>query len=149
MSFKVGKLALGRRPMHQKTFLAHLNQLYEMLNFIQSYGSLHHIDACVLNQIVVAAEEVLVNIIHYGYPHQPGNIEIICEEAVEKPGVHILIKDQGVPFNPVEKAFTNKKNETANLKVGGYGIYLYVEMMDQVEYKRDKAENILSLVKYI
>ena len=135
--------------MHQKTFLANLSQLHEMLSFIQSYGQSHHINSYTLNKIVVAAEEALVNIIHYGYPDQIGKIEIICDKTSLKPGIRILIKDQGVPFNPVKKGLSNKKNNSSNLKIGGYGIYLYVEIMDKVEYQRGKEGNILSLIKYM
>ncbi len=135
--------------MHKKTFSASLANLHGMLGFIQAYGQKKSIDTLVLNKIILAAEEALVNIIHYGYPEKNGTIEITCEEPGRKPGIRILIKDQGIPFNPVEKAPSGKDYNPEELKVGGYGIYIFVGIMDRVEYRRRDEGNILSLIKYL
>jgi serine/threonine-protein kinase RsbW len=135
--------------MHKKTFSANLDNLHSMLGFIQAYSQKKNIDPFVLNKIILAAEEALVNIIHYGYPEKNGNIEIVCEEPGCKPGIRILIKDQGVPFNPVEKTPSGKGCDVEDLKLGGYGIYLFVGIMDRVEYRRRDEGNILSLIKYL
>ncbi|WP_068467048.1 ATP-binding protein [Candidatus Protochlamydia phocaeensis] len=146
--------------MHKKTFPASLDHLHSMLNFIQCYGEAKNIQKKLLDKIILAAEEALVNVILYGYPDNNGTIELTCEEPGRKPGIRISIKDQGIPFNPIKKASESKqkglippvlgadKTNKIENRLGGYGIYLFVGIMDRVEYKRLDGGNILSLIKY-
>lgn len=141
--------------MNHKVFPAELDCLYEMLAFIESFAESHQISSSVIDQIILATEEALVNVINYGYPDEKkGTIEITCEETSNPSGIKIIIKDQGIPFNPVENVpstlpppstTTDKPNES----LGGYGIYIFVGLMDHVEYQRVNGGNILSLTKYL
>jgi len=140
--------------MYQKNFPAELEILYTMLEFIQVYGQKHQISPISLDQMILAAEEALVNIISYGYPDgKKGTIEIVCESSSPQPGIKIIIKDQGVPFNPIEKApklapsTSTVQNET-EVSLGGYGIHILIGLMDKVEYQRLDNGNMLILTKY-
>lgn len=145
MSSTAGK----KRFMYKKIFPADLDHLHKMLNFIEMKGKEKKIPPVTLNKIVLAVEEVLVNIIYYGYPDRPGTIEIICEHlSGRQAGMCILIKDQGIPFNPIEKIFNDRSDLPYEIKMGGYGIYLFIGIMDKVEYKRQHEGNVLSLIKY-
>lgn len=142
--------------MYKKKFQADLNVLREMLSFVQDYCKQLGFNSSVCNKIVLAVEEAIVNVIHHGYPNNPGEIEISCDFSQEKPGIKILIKDQGVPFNPVKQAFKIKKHlphfsetYTEKEKVGGYGIYIFVGIMDRIEYQRIEGGNLLALIKYL
>lgn len=142
--------------MQKKTFPAKLEYLHEMLAFIQTYGLNQNIPVSLVDKIVLAAEEALVNIINYGYPDQTpdGTIEMTCQDSEERSGLKIMIKDQGVPFNPVEqvpnlKSLSTKSEDVANRPIGGYGIYIFVGIMDRIEYQRIDSGNILTLTKYL
>jgi anti-sigma regulatory factor (Ser/Thr protein kinase) len=139
----------------QKVFKADLEQLYKMLDYIQDYGVSERIPQSTLNQMILAAEEAIVNIIEYGYPEEnKGEIEINCETLIsEKSGVRIKLRDHGVPFNPIENIsdilpiLPGLKNET-DVSSGGYGIFILRELMDKVEYHRVNEWNVLYLTKY-
>jgi anti-sigma regulatory factor (Ser/Thr protein kinase) len=140
--------------MNQKVFPAEIDFLYEMLEFIKTHGKKNHISTLALEQITLAAEEALVNIISYGYPDEKkGSIDIACEETAPQPGIKIIIKDKGIPFNPIENAPTTPPaphtilNE-AETSLGGYGIYILIGLMDRVEYQRLEDGNMLTLIKY-
>jgi serine/threonine-protein kinase RsbW len=154
--------------MHKKTFPARIDQLHGMLNFIQIYGKNKQIPSLLLDKIILAAEEALVNVINYGYPDENGTIDLSCEETGLKPGLRILIKDYGIPFNPINEALIKKKKPLGKQasqekkseveenqipkedhQIGGYGIYIFVGIMDCVEYKRMDGGNVLSLIKYL
>lgn len=141
--------------MHLKIFPAEIEHLYEMLEFIKNYGQFHHTPSSVLESIILAAEEALVNIISYGYPDKKqGIIEIFCEKTEPQPGIKIIIKDQGIPFDPTENMPTSPPSPSTILKKaeispGGYGIYIISGLMDRIEYQRVEAGNILSLTKYL
>jgi anti-sigma regulatory factor (Ser/Thr protein kinase) len=138
--------------MKNKVFPADIEYLHEMLEFIQTYCREKNFQVDAINKIMLATEEAIVNVIYHGYKHKTGSIEITCEETSNKPGVKIVIKDKGVPFNPMEKADLVKKHHhkpAEDDSVGGYGIFLYVEIMDAVEYQRDQDVNLLYLIKYL
>ena len=140
--------------MYHKIFPAKLDKLYEMLAFIKSYESFQNISPSILDHIILATEEALVNIINYGYPNEKnGTIEITCENPHKHPGIKIIIRDRGVPFNPVENIPSNLPSLSSVISndecLGGYGIHILVGLMDHVEYKRMNGRNILSLTKYL
>jgi serine/threonine-protein kinase RsbW len=140
--------------MHHKVFPAELDHLYQMINFIKEYPCSSVIAPPILDQILLAAEEALVNIINYAYPKEKkGTIEITCEDSIPS-GIKITIKDKGIPFNPIENVPTILPSESHVIEkstdsFGGYGIYIFVELMDSVEYQRLNGGNILTMTKYL
>lgn len=129
-------------------FEASLEKLHAMLNFIKAQASQNGFDQKALQRIELAAEEVLVNIIQYGYPNGNGTIEIDCEKVTDA-GIKIVIKDHGIPFNPLEnKPEFDSDAPLEERKVGGCGIFFITNLMDEVKYDRLEDENVLTLVKY-
>lgn len=132
-----------------KVFVATLDDLYDMLGFIHDFAEAVGFDRDTRSRIELASEEALVNIISYGYPETAGIIEIscICPDQNE---MRIRIKDNGIPFNPLNniEKFEVKEFET-NHTIGGYGTYIMIKMMDDVHYHRTENSNILTLVKYL
>jgi serine/threonine-protein kinase RsbW len=136
--------------MYIHQFPAKLESLYDMLDFIQTSEILQQASKDFLDKIIVAVEEVLVNIISYAYPsQQEGTIEITCEKSFPKNGLKMTIKDQGIPFNPIKYSTPPPIHLLShNSSLGGYGIYLFLGIMDHVEYDRVNHTNILSFIKY-
>ena len=132
-----------------KVFSAELDKLYDMLDFIRMQALDAGFDPCYVNKIELATEEVLVNIISYGYPNgEHGKIEIECSLS-DNFDLEIIIKDKGIPYNPL-KAQTERDSK-ANLderSVGGYGIFFILNLMDEVMYKREENSNVLTLKKF-
>lgn len=142
--------------MHKKVFPASLDYLYDMMAFVQNFAVKQGFDTVIIDKILLATEEALVNVIKHGYSvhEKPGEVEITCEQSNLKPGIKVLIKDQGVPFNPIHKLKDLKqkqkqKNTIEECQLGGYGILIYVGLMDHVEYYRTDEGNFLFLVKYL
>ncbi|MBN2068407.1 MAG: ATP-binding protein [Opitutales bacterium] len=93
-------------------------------------------------------EEVLSNIIHYGFSDQ--QLHWIEIHAVYENGTVMLrISDDGVPFDPTEKAAPDLTQSIEDRPVGGLGIFLVRKLMDQVTYLRENDHNILILEKTI
>ena len=99
-----------------------------------------------LSQLQLAAEEILVNIMNYAYPDQKGDIEITY--SPKQDGVEIEVADQGLPFDPLSlpKPDINAPLEERN--IGGLGIHLVRNTMDEVRYKREGSRNILTFFKH-
>jgi len=98
-----------------------------------------------INEIELALEEALVNIISYAYPDSNaiGNVEICCW-LNDKSLFIIEIKDSGIPFDALKKDDPELSTELSEREVGGLGIYLIKQFMDDVKYRREKGHNILN-----
>ncbi len=102
------------------------------------------VDPSALKQIELASEEALVNVIQYA---QIGQIEIDLK-VFPSSHIEVIIRDQGVPFNPLEKEAL-LSDDIEEREPGGLGIHLMKQCMDEVRYQRDRDTNILVLVKKI
>lgn len=146
MSSTAGKL-------NTKVFPADLTSLHPMLDFIRAFLKVIEMDADLKDKIVLASEEALVNIIKHGYPQwgEGGRVEIGCEKLSVQSGVKIVIRDQGVPFNPIEHIDLPPPTlirDPDDLALGGLGIAIFVSLMDRVEYQQIPGGNQLTLIKY-
>lgn len=130
-----------------KKFPAEIDKLYSMLDYVRSYAKQVGFDSGIVNKIELATEEVLVNIINYGYPDSQGTIEIYCSHS-ENLGIKIVIKDTGIPYNPLKnrKEF-NSRLALEERTIGGYGVFFILNLMDEVNYEREQNYNVLTLIK--
>lgn len=132
--------------MRKAVFTAKLENLEPMLDFIEQGGKELGFDVRKLNQVRLASEEALVNVINYAYPDKCGNIEIAYVK--DDKGFLLEIIDWGTPFNPLLLPEPDIKSPMENRKIGGLGIYMVRSIMDRVDYRRDEDKNVLTLVKY-
>ena len=96
------------------------------------------------NEITTAVEEIFINISEYAYDHGHGNVKISIDTETD---TIITFEDTGKPYNPVEHPNPDLHKSINDRQIGGLGIYLVKNLMDNVEYKRDKNKNILTMVK--
>ncbi len=96
--------------------------------------------------LTLALEEIVTNIISYGYQDDAEHIILI---SIDKNNSNLItqIKDDGVPFNPLEVPSPDLNKELDQMEPGGLGIHLVKNVMDEVSYKREEGLNILTLVK--
>ena len=96
----------------------------------------------------LSCEEIIVNIISYAYP--PGvNGYIWLNVVVEQEMLCIEIHDGGTPFNPINREDPDIMQDLGEREIGGLGIFLVLQMMDDVEYKYEEGKNKLILKKRI
>ena len=103
-------------------------------------------------KIDVAAEEIFVNIAHYAYKDKLpagefGQALITC--TYEDELLTIIFRDQGVPFNPLDRPDPDITLSAEDRSIGGVGIFLTKKYMDKVEYNYENGENVLTLKKMI
>jgi serine/threonine-protein kinase RsbW len=135
--------------MSKRSFYASLENLHDMLDFIKDQAKKNGADLANMNKIELASEEALVNIVRYSYPEQRGLISIVCEDTPsQRDHFRVLIEDQGIPYNPLACLRAPASKTSAEPVVGGYGIFLMLQMVDQVDYERHHNKNELTLTKY-
>ena len=101
-----------------------------------------------LFEIHLSVEEHFSNIISYGYTDNKDHL-ITVTLSHDNKTVVIIIEDDGVPFNPHEAKSPDINRALEEREVGGLGIYLTRECMNEMAYQRKKNKNILTLTKHI
>lgn len=108
------------------------------------------IAACPKNtqlQLRLAVEEVFVNIASYAYDPSIGPAEVRCEVLDDPLRVVIQFLDHGKPFDPLAKEDADTSEEALMERIGGLGILLVKETMDEVSYSYEDGKNILTILK--
>ena len=132
--------------MAKLTFPAELENLQSMLKFIRDGAEKLGFESKTMNKIQMGSEEDLVNIISYAYPDGHGNIEI-THSIEEGKRLVIQIVDWGVAFDPLSRPDPDTEASIEEREIGGLGIFMMRNIMDEVHYKREEDRNILTLVK--
>jgi phosphoserine phosphatase RsbU/P len=125
------------------------NQLSELDRFSQTlseFGQRHGLTSKVRHDLNLAMEEILTNIISYGYTDER-NHEITVRLSAQLGEVSVEIEDDGQPFNPLEAPEPDITKPLEERKIGGLGIHLVRKLMDGVEYKRQGERNLLTIKK--
>ena len=100
-------------------------------------------------QINIAVDEFYSNIANYAYGQKKGFATISLEELVEpKHGVLITFTDEGKPYNPLKKEDPDTTLSAEERGIGGLGIFMAKDLMDEIEYAYRDDKNILMVKKY-
>lgn len=92
--------------------------------------------------ILVAVDEIYSNICMYSHA---ARMECTCQI---KDGVATLrFQDDGEAYNPLAKTDPNVGADLADRDIGGLGIYLVKQQMDEVSYQYQNGKNSLTLIK--
>ena len=103
--------------------------------------------------INLALEEIVTNVMLYAYPGKSGQVLVECNKAVsDQPSAIRLIftvTDSGIPFDPTKKEEVDTTLSAEERPIGGLGIHLVRQIMDEVSYERVEDKNVLTLVKNV
>ena len=99
-----------------------------------------------LFRINLVIEELVLNIIDYGYDDNDHEIELNFKSDANS--VTVDITDEGRAFDPLNDApEPDIDSPLEERHVGGLGVYLARTMMDELTYRRENSRNHLTLVK--
>ena len=101
----------------------------------------------VMMQIEIAVEEIYVNIVHYAYNPEVGKATIRCEVTDDPMQVIIQFLDSGTPFDPLAKADPDITLSAEERGIGGLGIFMVKQSMDEVNYEYVEGKNVLTIRK--
>ncbi len=132
--------------MKKSTFTASKTNLERMIRFVVDGLRENNYDKAFVDKIHLVAEEIILNVIDYAYPDNPGDIEI--EYWIdETDNLTMTISDWGVAFNPLETGDPRIDAPVEDREIGGLGIFLTKQIMNDLEYRRENNKNILTMKK--
>ena len=103
----------------------------------------------VMIQLEIAIEEIFTNISLYAYGDEPGTATVGIETTDDPPTVYITFTDSGVPYDPLKKDDPDITLGADERPIGGLGIFMVKETMDDMKYEYKDGKNILTLKKIL
>ena len=126
-------------------FAANRTNLESMLEFIEQQLHSLPISEQERHKLLIASEEIAVNIINFAYPESSGKIRI--EIAVQPDQFSLTFLDEGHPFNPLAHDEGDLTLPAEMREPGGLGIVMIKQLMEKVVYEYKEGKNKLTLLK--
>ena len=98
-------------------------------------------------QIALAVEEVFVNIASYAYTSEEGLATIRAEITDDPRSAVITFIDSGKPYDPLAKNDPDVTLSAEDREIGGLGIFMVKNLVDDMRYSYQDGKNILSIQK--
>ena len=133
--------------MKELTIEADEKNLEQVLDFVNEQLEAQGCSLKTQMQIDVSVEELFVNIAHYAYNPETGFATIKIEIQKEPSLVSITFVDKGVPYDPVAKPDPDVTLSAEEREIGGLGIFMVKNSMDEMTYEYKDCQNILTIRK--
>jgi sigma-B regulation protein RsbU (phosphoserine phosphatase) len=123
-----------------------MSEISRVIEAFKSFAEKSRISMSITMKLNLVFDDLLNNIVSYAFP-EGGNHEIKIH--AEKSGDRILltVEDDGIPFNPFAQTEADTSLSLEDRKIGGLGIHLIKNIMDEVSYKRRIDHNVVTLIK--
>jgi sigma-B regulation protein RsbU (phosphoserine phosphatase) len=140
-------LRLNRKneaPRHGLTLKAEMEHLSSFRQFAGEVCQLLRLKDQVCDPVKIIVDELCSNIILHGYKDgKRGNIRLIIEK--DKEHLVITVVDQGQAFDPAVLKDPPLGEDIHERRIGGLGVFLVRELVDQMDYERKNDSNRLSV----
>ena len=101
-------------------------------------------------QIDVAIDEIFSNIARYAYTKMLGTATVRVDVEEDPLCVVITFSDHGEPYNPLSNDMPDSIGLPAKMRpIGGLGLFMVNNMMDDISYSYKYGKNILTIRKKI
>ena len=131
-----------------KIVVAREDELDDVLEFTETQVSeLTGITDKVLNQILICVEEIFLNVANYAYDGEEG--DVIIEIEITEEDVQIQFTDSGKKYNPLQAPPPDLGKPLAERDIGGLGLHMVKQLMNQVDYSYMSGKNVLVMKKSV
>ena len=98
-------------------------------------------------QIDLAVEEIFVNIASYAYAPGEGPAALRVEVSDTPRAVTLTFRDHGIPYDPLTREDPDVNAMAKDRQIGGLGVFLTKQIMDEVHYEYKASQNVLTMKK--
>jgi len=130
------------------TIANQVEQLNELAKALETLSAEWHIPMDIMLSMNLVLEELVSNIIFYGYQDKKEH-KIIIHFKFNNKILIMKIEDDAIAFNPLQTAEPDIEGSIENRKIGGLGIHFVRQLTDNITYERIGNKNFLTLSKNI
>ena len=125
-----------------------VGELERVNQFVEEIGDELGLDMEMLMNLNLVIEEMVVNVISYAYPEgTTADIELLAESDGKE--LTFVLSDKGKAFDPTAKESADMNVNPADRDLGGMGIFIVKNIMNEVSYQRLEGKNLLTMKKDI
>ena len=124
----------------------HLSELEHLYQALFQFGKEHDIPQKFMNEMNLALEEIFTNIISHAFSTDAEHT-IIFRLSKDDHQLIAEVEDEGKPFNPLDAPDPDIDLPLEDRPLGGIGILLAKNMVNQIEYTHRDGKNFLRLSK--
>ena len=123
-----------------------VSEITKLNAFVKSATTALNMETGLANQIKLAVEEAVTNIIDYAYQNgTEGNISVTIE--ADESRIRFIITDSGAEFDPTSVSKADTTLSVEERPIGGLGVFLVRNLMDSINYERVDGKNVLRMEK--
>ncbi len=125
-----------------------LSELEPLCQHLKKFGQVSGLSEACITDINICLDELFTNIVSYGFVDDLEHIirfTIILDNNV----LTLIIEDEGIPFNPLEKKDPEIPADLIDVRIGGLGIHIVRKLMDDISYQRQRGKNEFTMKKFI
>ncbi|MBQ6431007.1 MAG: SpoIIE family protein phosphatase [Oscillospiraceae bacterium] len=137
-------LALKEDSPAGKTLHAETRQITpeHVRQFVEAILTQHNTARSCAAKIYVAVDEIIANILQYSGAK---TLDVSCLANTES--ITISFSDDGSPYNPLEREDPDVTLTAEERSIGGLGIFMVKNIMDDVDYAYRDGRNVLTIKK--
>ena len=127
---------------------SNLSELNTLCRHLDECGNMMGLPQRCRSELNLGLDELFTNIISYGFDDKSEHQIKFTLSKVGKTLV-VEVEDDGIPFNPLDAAGPGIPRDLASIGIGGLGIHLMKNMVDNIDYQRIEGKNKLTLKKCV
>ncbi|WP_448562829.1 ATP-binding protein [Trichothermofontia sp.] len=124
-----------------------LDSLGEIASYVMAAAKEVGLEKKAAYNLRLAVDEIATNIVVYGYQGGDSNRTIVVNVEISDQSLTVILEDTAPKFDPTQQELPDAddlKQPLADRPIGGLGVYLAVQGVDQFQYQRlhNKNRNI-------
>ena len=133
--------------MEKSIILANdISEISKLNQFFEEIGEEFSLSPAIVFNLTLVLEEAVVNVINYAYPKEEHE-SIYLSARLHEGSIVLVLTDTGVEFDPTLAPEADITLSAEERPIGGLGIFLIRQIMNEVKYERIDGKNILTLEK--
>jgi serine/threonine-protein kinase RsbW len=118
-------------------------------DLIETFTVAQRISADDTARVLIAVEELVTNIVKYGYDPgaQLGSIDVTVWAEGNRLGIGIV--DDSKEFDPFAQPAPDLDGPIERRRVGGLGLHLVKSIMDRTRYQRVDSRNVVEISRQV
>ncbi|WP_036946792.1 ATP-binding protein [Pseudanabaena sp. PCC 6802] len=126
-----------------------LDSLGAIAQYVMKSATDAGLDKKAAYRLRLAVDEIATNIIVHGYDEAGLEGNVCVRATIDKHSLTIRLEDNAIPYNPhVKKGPEDLDQPIENRQIGGLGIYLALEGVDEFSYEYAGDRNCNTFVMH-
>lgn len=128
-----------------------LESLKEVRDYVLNAAALAGLDKVLTNRLRLAVDEIVTNSIVHGYNESGTAGDVLLAARLDEDSLTVVVEDEAPYYDPTQHHMPTADDLATPLDtrdIGGLGIYLAVNSIDEFRYERDGTRNRNIFVVY-